>query len=73
MEFRDYKELVKAIPVGKHLPDAVYVHESALNTVPTPLAAHLVRAITELKLAENDWNIVKFFKRDPQNEKGCGG
>ena len=39
MEFRDYKELVKIISVGKQLPDAIYVHETALDAVPLELAA----------------------------------
>ena len=64
MEFRDYKELVKTISVGKQLPDAVYVHTAALDTVPLELAAHVARAVAALELDRKEWNIVKFFKRD---------
>jgi len=64
MEFRVYKELVKAIPVGKQLPDAVYLHESALELLPRELGKHMARAVVDLGLDEEDWNIIKFFKRD---------
>ena len=64
MEFRSYKELAHILTVGKQLPDAVYVHTSALDTVPLELAAHIARAVTALGLDQKEWNIVKFFKRD---------
>ena len=64
MEFRSYKELVNSLSIGKQLPDAVYVHESALDEVPLELAAHVARAIAALELDRKEWNIVKLFKRD---------
>ena len=64
MEFREYKELVKSIPVGKQLPDAVYLHESALHTLPRALGRRLARVVVDLGLDGEDWNIIKFFKRD---------
>jgi DNA phosphorothioation-associated putative methyltransferase len=64
MEFRDYKELVTGISSGKQLPDAVYVHETALDAVPLELAAHLARAVAALGLDQKEWNVIKFFKRD---------
>lgn len=64
MEFQEFKELVKEIPVGKQLPDAVYIHESALLALPKRLGAHLAQAIIDLDLEDKDWNVLKFFKRD---------
>lgn len=64
MEFREYKELVKQIPIGKRLPDAVYLHKSALDTIPTELASFLARAISHLDLDKKEWNLLKFLKRD---------
>jgi hypothetical protein len=64
VEFRDYKELVKTVTIGKQLPDAVYVHTSALETVPLELAAHVARAVAALELDRKEWNVIKFFKRD---------
>jgi len=64
MEFRDYKDLVAAIPLGKRLPDAVYLHESALPSLPAVLAQTLASAIVQFDLDDQEWNIVKFFRRD---------
>jgi DNA phosphorothioation-associated putative methyltransferase len=64
MDFRLYRDLVRQIPVGKQLPDAIYLHESALDRIPPALAAHLERTIGKLGVAAGEWNIVKFFKRD---------
>ena len=64
MDFIEYKALVSAIPVGKRLPDAVYLHETALDTLPESLVTFLARVIAALDLDEAPWNLVKFFKRD---------
>jgi DNA phosphorothioation-associated putative methyltransferase len=64
MNFRDYKQLVKNIRVGKDLPDAIYVHEAALDAVPLELMADLARFVDSLNLDKKEWNIVKFFTRD---------
>jgi hypothetical protein len=64
MEFRSYKELVHTLSIGKQLPDAIYVHESALDAVPLELAAHVARAVAVLQLDRKEWNVIKFFKRD---------
>ena len=64
MDFIKFKNHVKDIKVGKQLPDSVYVHESALSTVPEELAKTCLRIATALKIPSDDWNIIKFFKRD---------
>lgn len=64
MEFHAFKELVKKIPVGKQLPDAVYIHESALSSLPKHLGKHFAQAVIKHKLDQFDWNVIKFFKRD---------
>ena len=64
MEFIEYKELVKQISIGKQLPDSTYIHYSAIDTLPKQLGAFLARSIIDLKLDENEWNILKFSKRD---------
>jgi len=64
MDFRQYKELVKAIPGGKQLPDAVYLHDTAIDLVPPELLADLAKTISALGLEDKQWNVVKFFKRD---------
>lgn len=52
------------IPAGKQLPDAVYLHESALHLLPPVLGAQLARTVVDMALDDKGWNIVKFFKRD---------
>lgn len=64
MNFQSYKTLVSTISVGKQLPDAIYLHETALDTLPVELAAHVARATATLGLDRKEWNILKFFKRD---------
>ena len=64
LEFRKYKSLVKDIPVGKQLPDALYIHESAIDVLPKALGRHIAKAIIDLALEDGDWNIIKFSKRD---------
>lgn len=64
MEFREYQALVREIPLGKKLPDAIYLHESALEQLPAKLAKHVAQTIIGLALDERDWNIVKFSKND---------
>ena len=64
MEYIEYKNLVKSMPYGKNLPDSVYIHESAIDTLPNELGAHFARAIIDLELDDIDWNILKFFKLD---------
>jgi hypothetical protein len=39
MEFGPCQELVKKVNYGKHLPSAIYVHESALNHLPEQLSS----------------------------------
>jgi len=64
MEFKLYKELVKKAPYGKQLPDAVYLHKSALDSLPTELAVLLYSTIDHLQLKDKDWNILKLQKRN---------
>jgi len=64
MDFTKYKKLVDQLKVGKILPDAIYLHDSAMAAAPHELYAHLFRTIESLDLANTPWNIVKFFKKD---------
>ncbi|MCY4641133.1 MAG: DNA phosphorothioation-associated putative methyltransferase [Gammaproteobacteria bacterium] len=64
LQFREFKSLIKEIPVGKQLPDAVYIHESAIDTLPKALGRHIAKAIISLSLEDEIWNVIKFSKRD---------
>lgn len=64
MDFPQFKILVNEISTGKQLPDSVYVHESAITSVPTQLAKVILKIANALKIPDDDWNILKFYKRD---------
>ena len=64
MDFKNFKSLVKEISIGKQLPDSVYVHESSLNAVPETLSNVVLKIADALKIPDDDWNILKFYKRD---------
>lgn len=64
MEFRDFKELVGGITVGKQLPDAVYLHESAIDALPEKLGKLTSSIAKALNIQPDEWNVIKFYKRD---------
>ncbi|NOX66565.1 MAG: DNA phosphorothioation-associated putative methyltransferase [Chlorobi bacterium] len=64
MDFSEYKKLVNSIVIGKKLPDSIYLHESAIDTLPKRLRAHFAREIINLELDDEDWNILKFSKQN---------
>lgn len=64
MQFDEYLQLVRQIKTGKQLPDAVYLHNSALDVLPRALLELLNQIIRIHGLEMESWEIVKFFKRD---------
>jgi len=63
IEFPKYQELVKALPIGKQLPDAVYIHKSAFPHIPEALASLILQMAELFEIADKAWNLVKFSKR----------
>lgn len=64
MDFEQYKSFITTLKVGKQLPDAIYVHKSALPAVPEKLVSVLQTIATALKINAEEWNILKLYKRD---------
>ena len=64
MDFISFKQYTKEISTGKQLPDSVYVHESALGSVPTALSSVILKIADALNIPDEEWNIIKFYKRD---------
>ena len=64
MDYLQYKEVIKDIKIGKQLPDATYVHDSALSTIPEPILELIQNVAKALKIKDEEWNIVKLYKRD---------
>jgi DNA phosphorothioation-associated putative methyltransferase len=64
MDFQAFQKLVKGTQIGKQLPDSVYVHESAIHLLPIKLSELILKIVDALKINDDAWNIVKFYKRD---------
>jgi len=64
MEFHEYKDLVKQIPIGKRLPDSIYIHESAISHLPPKLLEITLSLADIYKIDDDSWNIIKFNSRD---------
>lgn len=64
MDFKQYKQLVSELTIGKKLPDAIYVHKSQVKSLPKVLTSLTVKAAEAFKIRGVSWNIVKFQKRD---------
>ena len=64
MNFVKFKSLVNSISVGKVLPDAIYVHESASSALPSELLDFVIAVSHALKISDESWNIIKVFRRD---------
>ncbi|MDQ7049700.1 MAG: DNA phosphorothioation-associated putative methyltransferase [Enterobacterales bacterium] len=63
-DFPQFKTLVKKIKVGKQLPDSVYTHKTALDEIPKTLNAVIKNVAKALKITNEEWVLVKFYKRD---------
>ncbi|GAA6185582.1 DNA phosphorothioation-associated putative methyltransferase [Aliiglaciecola sp. NS0011-25] len=58
-----FSKLVNKIEVGKKLPDAIYLHESALCNIPEKLT-NVINAVSKaLKVSKEDWNLVKLSRK----------
>ena len=64
MEYHQFKQLVNQITIGKKLPDSIYTHESAIVAVPETLSKLIFKIADALKIPDDDWNIIKFYRRD---------
>lgn len=64
MKYIDYKQYVSQITVGKKLSTAIYLHETALDTIPKELSLHIIDTIERLNLVKTQWNVIKLYKND---------
>ena len=64
MNANQFKELAKAIAVGKKLPDAIYFHRDAFSELPSALVNFIKLVANALKIDDKQWNLVKVFKND---------
>lgn len=59
-----FSSLVQSIKLGKHLPDAIYLHESTFPELPTPLVQLIEAVSSALKIPREEWNLVKLWKKE---------
>lgn len=64
MEFYKLKQLVSSLTLGKNLPDAIYIHESAIGKIPLELSELVLTIADTFNIDTDDWNILKFSKRE---------
>lgn len=64
MTFEEFQSLVKTIEIGKHLPEAIYLHQSAISHLPHDLQELVFRVTKALKINDRKWTILKLSKRD---------
>ena len=64
MNATQFKELVDSLTVGKHLPDAIYLHKDAFSALPTLLAKFIKVIAQALKVPETEWNVVKLGRKE---------
>ncbi len=59
-----FLSLIKQIGVGKQLPDAIYLHKDAFSSLPEQLISFVFAVGKAVGLPEDQWNLVKFFKKE---------
>ncbi len=64
MNYEQYRECIQALPYGKIFPEAVYLHKSAVETLPDELWTFVCAKIEELDLGDFEYDVLKFFSRD---------
>ncbi|MFT4926382.1 MAG: DNA phosphorothioation-associated putative methyltransferase [Phenylobacterium sp.] len=64
MNFAQYRQHIKTITHGKHLPGAIYLHQSAVEqALPLALISWVNSTIAALHITA-PWNVLKLYKRD---------
>lgn len=59
-----FQELVSKMPIGKKLPDAIYLHKAGFCEISPELARFIIAVANALKIDENEWHIVKLSKNE---------
>ncbi|MGR6832010.1 DNA phosphorothioation-associated putative methyltransferase [Aliivibrio wodanis] len=59
-----FQTLIKKIKIGKHLPDAIYLHKDTFSELPDTLMQFIPAVATALNIEDDHWHLVKLFKKD---------
>lgn len=64
IDYEIFQNLVKQVKIGKHLPEAIYIHQSALDHLPEQLCLLVSKIGKALKISNRQWHLIKLYKRD---------
>jgi DNA phosphorothioation-associated putative methyltransferase len=64
MNYEEYRELVNGIRIGKHLPEAIYIHQTALSHLHEDISTLVFKVGKALKIENSEWHLLKLYKRD---------
>ncbi len=59
-----FAKLISQINIGKHLPDAIYIHRDAFSAIPHDLTQFVTAVAKAVSLEDDNWNLVKLFKKE---------
>lgn len=64
MNADNFAKLVKHLTIGKRLPDAVYIHKSALCEIAPELNRFCYSVAKTLNIDDSAWDLVKLFRKE---------
>ncbi len=64
MDVNQFSKLVAEVNIGKQLPNAIYLHKDAFSALPNALIQLIPAVAKAVNLDEEDWNLVKLFKKE---------
>ncbi|MEZ8212163.1 DNA phosphorothioation-associated putative methyltransferase [Vibrio sp. 1F148] len=64
MDVNQFSKLVAEVNMGKQLPNAIYLHKDAFSALPNALIQFIPAVAKAVNLDEDDWNLVKLFKKE---------
>ena len=64
MDALQFTHLIRDIPLGKKLPDAVYLHKDSFSELEASLTQFIHAVAKALKIETQDWHIVKLSRNE---------
>ncbi len=64
MDFREFQAQARKVRLGKRLPDAVYLHRSAIDGLSAELLGQVAKAAEAHKDSVDSWNVLKISTKN---------
>ncbi|GIU15810.1 MULTISPECIES: DNA phosphorothioation-associated putative methyltransferase [unclassified Shewanella] len=64
MDATKFNQLVSSIPLGKKLPEAIYLHKDCFPDLDNTLTQFILAVGSALKIDPNEWHIVKLSRNE---------